>query len=337
MSTAIVYVTDHKGYELTRHSAASVLLTQASRHDIHIFCNGFLPGAGDTLGTLAENTGVRLEFHSIEGIQAPPELRSHITPTTLLKFDTIDRMCNEYARVLYMDGDILVFRDLALDDVSLDGNIVGAVYDIAECGGMTDPQFHINCATSGRSPHYFNAGLMLADCALWRTTSGLRAQYYALLDAHAESCDYYADCVTSDQCVFNRIFERGWKRLPLGFNTQGCALFTEHWDYASVRHYVGPRKFLPVRRWRTDARDLDLLKRVRSSLQLPRLHGAGSGIAYELNRLRNHRLVHAANEAIARVEMMAAQAMQHGSCACNPRVERLGQLQRGRGVAAGVA
>lgn len=307
MRTAIAYVTDAYGYELVRHSAVSVMLTQGARHDVHVFCNGFLPAADDMLRTAAERAGVRLRFNPIDDID-PGAIRfgGHITRTCLLKLDAIDALCDSYDRVLYLDGDVLVFRDLALDQIAMDGHPIAAVHDIAECGGITDPAFHANCARTGRSPNYFNAGVMVVDCRDWRAVPGLRNRYHALLRAHAEACDYKAACTTSEQCAFNILFERNWKRLPVTFNLQSCAMFSERWDAAAVRHYVGSRKFLPARPWRTDARDRAMLNRVRAELGLPSVGRPGFAAAYALNRLRNRAMVRSVTAALAEIEVMAS-------------------------------
>jgi hypothetical protein len=172
---------------------------------------------------------------------------------------------------------------------------------------------------------------MLSDCRIWCKQPWLRPLYDYHLKAHAISCDYKLNCVTTDQCVFNRVFEYTWKRLPLSFNLQGCALFTEHWEHAPVRHYVGPRKFLPVRRWRTDNRDLSLLTEIRASLQLPKPRGLGSGIAYELNRLRNRTLIRSVNQALMRVEMMACRTMRSATPSLDPSAQAPGCIDRDNG------
>lgn len=307
MRTAIAYVTDARGYELVRHSAVSVMLTQGARHDVHIFCNGFLPAADDTLHAAAERAGVTLRCSPIDDID-PGAIRfgSHITRTSLLKLDAIDALCDSYDRILYLDGDVLVFRDLALGEIAMDGHPVAAVHDIAECGGITDPEFRANCARTGRSPDYFNVGVMVVDCRGWRAAPGLHRRYHDLLRAHAEACDYKAACTTSEQCAFNILFERNWKRLPVTFNLQSCAMFSERWSSAAVRHYVGSRKFLPARPWRTDARDLGMLERVRIELGLPAVGRPGTAAAYALNRLRNRATVRTVTAALADIELMAS-------------------------------
>lgn len=307
MRTTIAYVTDARGYELVRHSAASVLLTQRTPHDLHVFCNGFMPAADDTLRAAAERAGVLLRFNPIDDID-PGAIRfgSHITRTSLLKLDAIDALCDSYDRILYLDGDVLVFRDLALGEIDLGAHPIAAAHDIAECGGITDADFRANCTRTGRSPNYFNVGVMVVDCRGWRAERGLRERYHALLRAHAETCDYKAGCTTSEQCAFNILFERNWKRLPQTFNMQSCAMFGERWSAAAVRHYVGSRKFLPARPWRTDARDHALLDRIRAELGLPPVGRPGRTAAYALNRLRNRAMVRTVTDALAEIELMAS-------------------------------
>ncbi len=54
-----------------------------------------------------------------------------------------------------------------LKKINLEGLPVGAVYDIAETGCLTDPDFVKNCRQKKRSPHYFNSGFMLFDSSKW--------------------------------------------------------------------------------------------------------------------------------------------------------------------------
>jgi lipopolysaccharide biosynthesis glycosyltransferase len=212
-----------------------------------------------------------------------------------------------------VDNDILFFADISVDAIELDGFPVAAVHDIAEVGGITDAAFLKNCDANHRSRHYFNSGFMLYDSDKWMEAS-LRAGYMAHLDSHQHYCEYKNPCATNDQCVFNRLFENNWKRLPLDYNFQACAKFTDRWNSASVKHYQGMPKFIPMRPWRLDRRDVRLIRKIRRLLGYRDFGLPYLGISYFLNTIRNHAKINRVESAISAVECLSPQAGSvHGS------------------------
>jgi lipopolysaccharide biosynthesis glycosyltransferase len=309
MRNAVVYVTDKKGCELTWHAATSFMLSQSNFHDLYIFCHNFMPVSTDRLIKIGRENGVRVHFEPIDDPRIV-DLKSvgHITKTTFLKFESIDRVAHAFDRVLYIDHDILLFEDLFLEKINLEEHPVGAVYDIAEISGITNPSFALHCLQNNRSTHYFNAGFMLFDGSKWDPE--LKGRYFQLLNWHQANCDYKKNCKSNDQCVFNLLFEKNWKRLPLNFNMQGCAKFTDKWAHAPVRHYQGASKFLPVRPWRNDTRDINLIRRVRKVLGYnDPFHLPSFNILFGLNRIRNKPRIVRAEKAMAFAEQMFSKPM----------------------------
>jgi len=308
MRSAVVYVIDEKGYELARHAAASFILTQTDVPDVHVFCHNFLPSPSDSLIRVGQENGVRVHIESINEPNADGmDTFGHITKTAFLKFEAIDRVSDAYDRVLYVDHDILFFENIFLEQINLKGLPIGAVYDIADIGGLTDPDFLQNCRQNNRSAHYFNSGFMLFDCSQWNHE--LKGKYLQLSKEHRLNCDYKRKCISNDQCSFNRLFENNWKRLPLNFNMQACTKFTPRWARASVRHYQGPSKFLPIRPWRNDARDFRLIRRIRKALGDNDLWYPPLNILFGLNAIRRKAWVKRANENMALAELMSSKPM----------------------------
>jgi lipopolysaccharide biosynthesis glycosyltransferase len=309
MRNAVVYVIDQKGYELARHAAASFILTQSNFQDLYVFCHNFMPSRKDRLINFGEENGVQVHFQPIND----PHLEKingngHITRTTHLKLKPVEMISHACDRALYVDHDVLFFEPIFLEKIDLEGLPIGAVYDIAVSGGITDADFVENCQKNHRSPHYFNAGLMLFDCSKWNRTS--RGKYMQLLGEHQVNCDYMKKCLQNDQCIVNRLFENNWRRLPLTFNMQACAKFTDKWAHASVRHYQGVSKFLPIRPWRNDGRDNRLIRRIRKALGYNDRWHFPLGILFTLNARRNMPKAERTNKAIADVELMFSQPMQ---------------------------
>jgi lipopolysaccharide biosynthesis glycosyltransferase len=306
MRSAVVYVIDEKGYDLARHAATSFILTQSSFQDAYLFCHNFLPNPSDRLIEVGREHGVRVHLNPIDN---PHTETTHgqITKTHFLKMEAVDRIAQSYDRVLYVDNDLLFFEEIFLEKINLEGLPVGAVYDIAETGCLTNPDFIKNCRQKNRSPHYFNSGLMLFDCSKWNPE--LKGKFLQFSIEHKSNCDYRNGCNLNDQCSFNRLFENNWKRLPLNFNVQGCAKFSGRWDRAPVRHYQGPRKFLPVRPWRNDARDMRLIKGIRVALGYHDFWYPPSSILFGLNAFKRRAWVRKVNKAIGIVELMSREPM----------------------------
>lgn len=306
MRSAVVYVTDEKGYELARHAATSFILTQAGFQDVYLFCHNFLPNPSDQLVEVGRKHGVRVHINPIAN-PLNETTHSQISKTHFLKMEAVDRIAQAYDRILYVDYDILFFEEIFLEKVNLEGLPVGAIYDIAETGCLTNPNFIENCRQNNRSPHYFNSGLMLFDSSKWNHE--LKSQFLQLSLEHKLNCDYKENCHLNDQCSFNRLFENNWKRLPLNFNVQGCAKFTARWGRAPVRHYQGPRKFLPVRPWRNDARDMRLIKSIRQALGYKGGWYPPSNILFGFNAFKRRTWIRKVNKAMDVVELMASEPM----------------------------
>jgi Glycosyl transferase family 8 len=113
-------------------------------------------------------------------------------------------------------------------------------------------------------------------------------RYAAALDAHDQTCPYKVGCTSIEQCALNMIFADSWISLPVGYNMQASAKFTNSWQTAPVRHYCGARKFIPVSPFRNDGRDVRYINEIRQRLGLK---GASSQLLHEvlfhLNAVRN--------------------------------------------------
>lgn len=306
MRNAAVYVTDQNGYELTRHAAASLILSQRDIPDVHIFCHRFAPDQTDRLIELGRENSVRVHLETIEDtrfIDKGPKGR--IPTTVFLKLSVVERLIPMYDRILYVDYDILFLNAIDIANITFDGHPVAAVYDLAHIGGRLEPNFAECCREHGLSEHYFNAGFMLFDCARW--DSRFTDTYQELVNAHQTSCGYTkGKCTTNDQCVFNMLFSDRWKKLPIHWNMQSCAKFTNQWTGAAVRHYQGAHKFLPARPWRNDARDTALLNQIRDALGYQDRLPALSSVLFPLNRIRKNREARWANTTIAQAEEMTS-------------------------------
>jgi hypothetical protein len=115
-------------------------------------------------------------------------------------------------------------------------------------------------------------------------------QYSTGLNAHDVACPYKIRCTSIDQCALNSTFADDWLKLSVSYNMQAGAKFTQNWKTASVRHYCGPRKFIPLAPLRSDRRDVEYLNMIHEILGRPTSKlSLGYEFLHFLNSIRNFR------------------------------------------------
>lgn len=122
----------------------------------------------------------------------------YITPAACLKFD-LPNLIPQYNKVLYLDGDILIQKDLSgLCAINIDDAYAGVVNDIV----LTENDLHIQ--------DYFNSGVMLLNLKLLRENN----MPAALLNLRKSSTGF----TYMDQDCFNLLFEKKVQFLPMTYN-----------------------------------------------------------------------------------------------------------------------
>jgi lipopolysaccharide biosynthesis glycosyltransferase len=219
------------------------------------------------------------------------ETCGHVTTPTLLKLSAVDKLFGSYDRVVYLDNDVVVFDDLKIEAIQFGSLPIAAVadMDLSDTGAFRDWARGYESGDADMSIDYFNAGVLFFEAKNWRSDEFLQ-KYSAALDQHDLACRYKIKCTSIDQCAVNTVFEKNWKKLPLSYNMQASAKFTPAWQTASVRHYCGTRKAIPVTRFRNDSRDVRYLNEIRRVLgrpgtRFPPLYE----VMFRLNALRNYR------------------------------------------------
>ncbi len=158
----------------------------------------------------------------------------HISSAAMLKF-MIAEALPEVNRVIYMDSDTVVVKDLAdLFNQDLEGNIVGAVTDIAT---MAQPGY---LATIGyRESQYFNAGMFLLDLQQMRNRG---------IGAHLnEYVRNNPNLVFIDQDAYNVVLRKKIKKLSYNYNCMASMFFEKNKKVSFVnylRHRVLGRSIL---------------------------------------------------------------------------------------------
>jgi len=294
MKVAYVYVTDARGYDLLAHSAVSLALSQPAGCNVHVYCYDFLPEPDDALAAALAAAGANL---TVEPLRDPAleqhETCLHVTKPSLLKLLAVDRLIADYDRVVFLDNDILIFGDLRIETLQFGEYPIAAVtdLDLSETGWLRNSADPVAPGRRNGSG-YFNSGFMAFAKENWRH-GDFYAQYAAALDAHDAHCPYKVSCTSIEQCALNIMFSGNWLSLPADYNMQASAKFTPAWQTATVRHYCGARKFIPVSPFRNDGRDTRYINEIRKRLGRG---GAAPALVHEvlfqLNALRNSRGAH---------------------------------------------
>lgn len=129
-------------------------------------------------------------------------MKSHVPQSAALKFDLASVL--DADKVLYMDGDILVRRDLSeFYNTDLDGFLVAAVRDM---GGELKQRFHEKTGVE----KYFNSGVMLLNLREMRQENCGEK----LLAAKQEHPEW--QCM--DQDAFNFVFRNRVKWAAVKYN-----------------------------------------------------------------------------------------------------------------------
>ncbi len=124
------------------------------------------------------------------------------TPAALLKFE-IPNFLASYNKAIYLDGDILVKKDLSdLWNVDVDKYYVAAVYDTGRLYSKNE-KFALY-------PQYFNSGVMLLNLNLLRKNNIPEKLYEAKKNS--------LDMSLMDQNIFNQVLKEKIKNIDIVFN-----------------------------------------------------------------------------------------------------------------------
>jgi lipopolysaccharide biosynthesis glycosyltransferase len=271
MKLAFVYVIDERGFELATHSAISLVLSQRSPCDIHMFCYQFSPTLSSRLSAALAELRATLTLHPIrDALVEQHQTCGHVTTPSLLKVSAIEKLVGQCDRVIYLDHDLLVFDDLKIEDIEFGDVPIAAVIDmdLSDTGALRHTKWSMGGGTEDDIDCYFNVGFMIVESKNWLRET-YRNKYASALDRHDISCRYKIRCTSIEQCALNSVFEDNWIRLPVVYNMQASAKFTKSWRTALVRHYCGARKFLPIAMFRSDRRDVRFLNEIKRTMGLP--------------------------------------------------------------------
>lgn len=182
-----------------------------------------------------ERDGFDIDFVNVnpylEKIQDKLPLRHYYTKTTYFRL-FIAEMFPEYDKAIYIDSDTVVLGDISkLYDTDLGDNLVGGCHEQA----MVQVDVYGTYAEEvvGVSRHnFFNAGMLLINCDMWRETK--------LLNRFLTLLGEYNFVVTQDEDYLNLICKDHVCWLDQRWNTEVTEGFKYPYDIgdAYILHYI---------------------------------------------------------------------------------------------------
>ncbi len=172
----------------------------------------------------------------------------HISTTALLRTQ-LPNALPDLDRVLYLDADIVVRRDIAeLYRSDLDGNPVGGIVDLGMYMWLRRDTIHgdfkmndylVRLGLDPRQSQYVNSGVLLMDLAALRNLN-------FSAEAISFSNERGAELITMDQCLINSVLLGRIATLDPRWNACG------HMMSRSRHHHYIPRRLQPNVRLQKD-------------------------------------------------------------------------------------
>jgi lipopolysaccharide biosynthesis glycosyltransferase len=172
--------------------------------------------------------------HALAGF---PALR--FSPAALLRLKLDEILPAQYARVLYLDCDILAEGPVAdIFAADLKGKALGAVEDYQSLPGpLAFFSSHTKNIGLGKDAPYFNSGVLLFDWPKVREKAHLRH----CVERIASAMHKGEGLNLPDQDVLNLEFAGDWQKLDLRFNLM--AFFVDYFPATPVfRHFSNRQK-----------------------------------------------------------------------------------------------
>lgn len=141
-----------------------------------------------------------------------------------------------FDRVLYIDGDTLVDRDVVpLGTYDLQSCTIGAVPDLGMLLNRHQHGDARRCLGLGERQLYFNSGVLLIDWQKWLAADPLGKS----LDVLRQTPDKFRQ---GDQCVLNYLMKDHWRRMELTWNWQPNSARFNPEVRDAIFHFLGSKK-----------------------------------------------------------------------------------------------
>lgn len=174
---------------------------------IHIFSFDISEKNKIIIQNFAESYGNVVSYYSFndDGIRFPNIGNSHISKETYIRLFSPYYLPSDIEKILYLDVDLLVLKDIyELYSISMDNFVIAAIEDYP----MADRCYRLGI------PHeygYFNAGVMMINLKLWKKLELTSASKDILNKTEIELKHH-------DQDVLNMLCYDKWTRIPFKWN-----------------------------------------------------------------------------------------------------------------------
>lgn len=166
----IVFSSDNRGVLPLSVSIYSLLTTAkpGTFYRVYVLSNGIEEGNVEKIKKLASPFECSLEFVNVDDVLKKQNLphRENLPMATWGRIFIPEILSGESGKILYLDIDILVCKDLAvLFDTDITGKALGVVYECFSCRGV---DFHDRLDIPLAYKGYFNAGVLLMNLDVFR-------------------------------------------------------------------------------------------------------------------------------------------------------------------------
>ncbi len=163
------------------------------------------------------------------------ELRNYLTTACFARL-LIPDLKPDMGKIVYLDCDTIVMGDIAdMYAQELNGYAIGAVPDPNVFDDPLKKHNQYKAALLSDRHLYFNSGVMLMDCDVWRKNDMLPKLIAA--ERMTAATRYF-----NDQDVLNKAFDCNYQTLDVRFNVKSNLITHCPQENIVVRHYTGHMK-----------------------------------------------------------------------------------------------
>ena len=220
MSKINICFSSDNNYAKYMGTAICSILKNAGENDSYNF---YILDGGISNETKEQISGLKtIKDFSIEYLTVNPDdfkscpmtgYVNYITLPTYYRFKIASLLPN-VDKILYLDGDIIVNSDIKeLFDTDIENYYIGAIPEVFN-------HHHKERLEIFGDNYYFNAGVLLINSKKWREDNIEEKLFTYALNPERE-------IVFQDQDILNEVLKYNIKYLPLKWNLQHDALFTE--------------------------------------------------------------------------------------------------------------
>ena len=231
----VFYACDSKYAPIAMVSMAALLFNTDAFIDFYILDCGLSQMSRRKFQMLNEKfNNFSLEFIAVDSDAkfGHIDLRNYLTTACFARL-LIPDLKPELGKILYLDCDTVLFGNVAdLYEQNLNGYMIGAVPDVKLFDNPEKKRDQYNAALLSENHLYFNSGVMLIDCDLWRKGNMLPK----IVEAERATA---ATRYFNDQDILNHAFDCNYQPMDVRFNVKSNLVDLCEPEKIVVRHFTG--------------------------------------------------------------------------------------------------